>query len=413
MTDPNESPFPMKERKLEPGEEPLVIVSSIPWVRLTLVAWLVGVPAVVAAMWLSGGRGQYGYTTFMAVPVVAGFVCGLLVNAGREWNGRDSCIGMTLTCGAVVIGLLLMKVEGMVCLLMASMLLWGLTLLGLALAWLLRSVSKDKPGRRNLLILAACSIPLCSAVETRLAPQPSLIEQTTVIEIDAPPSEVWKYVPGFPEITARPGWLYRAGVAYPLRSKVIGSGVGAKRSCVLSTGVMDETVTVWEPGRRLEFDVLTVPPAMHEASVHGELETPHLNGYFVPQRGRFVLVELPSGRTRLEGTSWYVHQIWPEWYWTPVTQRVVRGIHERVLLHIKMLAERELKSIHSFMLVRHGQVVEEKWWAPEGPEKPHEMWSLSNSFAVGWRRTATAAAAMGASAYFGTPGLHREQSGAW
>jgi hypothetical protein len=69
------------------------------------------------------------------------------------------------------------------------------------------------------------------------------------------------------------------------------------------------------------------------------LETPHLKGYFVPQRGRFVLVPLPGGRTRLEGTSWYLHQIWPEWYWTPVTKWVVRGIHQRVLEHIKKLAE--------------------------------------------------------------------------
>lgn len=339
MTELDEGPFPLKEREREPGEKPLVIVSSIPCIRLYWCSWLVAVPAVVAAMWLSGGRGQYGYTLFMVLPIMAGFASGLLVNAGREWNGRDSFIGVTSTSLVVVVGLLLMKVEGMVCLLMAAALLWGLSLLGLALAWLLRSVSKNKPGRRNLLMLAIGIIPLCSAVETRFAPVPSLIEQTTVIEIDAPPAKVWKYVPGFPEITAQPAWLYRAGVAYPLRSEVIGSGVGAKRSCVLSTGVMDETVTVWEPGRRLEFDVLTVPPAMKEAAAHGELETPHLNGYFVPQHGRFVLVELPGGRTRLEGTSWYHHRIWPEWYWTPVNRHVVRGIHERVLEHIKTLAE--------------------------------------------------------------------------
>jgi len=329
----------MKQRELEPGEKPLEMVSSIPWGRLFLTAWLVAVPAVVAALWLSGGRPQYGYTIFMVVPAMAGFACGILVNTGREWNGRDSFIGVTLTCGAVILGLLALKVEGVVCLLMAAALLWGLTLLGLGLAWLLRGVSKDKPGRNNLLMLAICSIPLCSAVETRLAPTPSVIQQTTVIEIDAPPSVVWNFVPAFPEITTQPGWLYRAGVAYPLRSSMSGMGPGAGRSCVLSTGVMEEKVTIWEPGQRLEFDVLTVPPAMKEASLYDHVQTAHLQGYFVPQRGRFVLVPLPGGRTRLEGTSWYVHQIWPEWYWTPVTQWVVRGIHQRVLGHIKILAE--------------------------------------------------------------------------
>ncbi len=43
--------------------------------------------------------------------------------------------------------------------------------------------------------------------------------------------------------------------------------------------------------------------------------------------------------------------------------------------------------MHSFMLVRHGQVVAEAWWKPESPDKRHVLWSLSKSFtstAVGW-----------------------------
>jgi CubicO group peptidase (beta-lactamase class C family) len=43
-------------------------------------------------------------------------------------------------------------------------------------------------------------------------------------------------------------------------------------------------------------------------------------------------------------------------------------------------ADREVKSMHSFMLVRHGKVVAEAWWKPEGPEKAHRLWSLSKSF---------------------------------
>ena len=36
--------------------------------------------------------------------------------------------------------------------------------------------------------------------------------------------------------------------------------------------------------------------------------------------------------------------------------------------------------MHSFMLVRHGKVVAEGWWAPEAADKPHILWSLSKSF---------------------------------
>ena len=43
-------------------------------------------------------------------------------------------------------------------------------------------------------------------------------------------------------------------------------------------------------------------------------------------------------------------------------------------------ADRGVNTMHSFMLVRHGQVVAEGWWKPEAADKPHAMHSLSKSF---------------------------------
>jgi len=43
-------------------------------------------------------------------------------------------------------------------------------------------------------------------------------------------------------------------------------------------------------------------------------------------------------------------------------------------------ADRQLSTMHSFMLVRHGHVVAEAWWSPEAADKPHVLWSLSKSF---------------------------------
>src|ERR1019366_3463608 len=43
--------------------------------------------------------------------------------------------------------------------------------------------------------------------------------------------------------------------------------------------------------------------------------------------------------------------------------------------------EERVHELHSFMLLRHGNVVAEGWWAPYGPEHPHMLFSLSKSFA--------------------------------
>jgi CubicO group peptidase (beta-lactamase class C family) len=45
-------------------------------------------------------------------------------------------------------------------------------------------------------------------------------------------------------------------------------------------------------------------------------------------------------------------------------------------------ADREIDTLHSFMLVRHGTVVAEAWWQPESADRRHILWSLSKSFAA-------------------------------
>lgn len=61
---------------------------------------------------------------------------------------------------------------------------------------------------------------------------------------------------------------------------------------------------------------------------------------------------------------------------TPESQ----GVSSAAIREYIETADRDVNSMHSFMLVRHGQVVAEAWWGPESAEKPHVLWSLSKSF---------------------------------
>jgi CubicO group peptidase (beta-lactamase class C family) len=40
----------------------------------------------------------------------------------------------------------------------------------------------------------------------------------------------------------------------------------------------------------------------------------------------------------------------------------------------------KINTLHSFIIVRHGQVIAEGWWRPEAADKPHVLASLSKSF---------------------------------
>ena len=61
---------------------------------------------------------------------------------------------------------------------------------------------------------------------------------------------------------------------------------------------------------------------------------------------------------------------------TPESQ----GVSSAVIREFIETADRNVNSMHSFMLVRHGKVVAEAWWEPESADKPHILWSLSKSF---------------------------------
>ena len=50
-----------------------------------------------------------------------------------------------------------------------------------------------------------------------------------------------------------------------------------------------------------------------------------------------------------------------------------------ILAFLEAIAQRAYEQ-HSFLMVRHGQVVAEGWWAPYRPEYNHTMYSMSKSF---------------------------------
>ena len=61
---------------------------------------------------------------------------------------------------------------------------------------------------------------------------------------------------------------------------------------------------------------------------------------------------------------------------TPESQ----GVCSSAVLAFIEAADRDLDSLHSVMLLRHGHVVAEGWWSPYHAAAPHSLYSLSKSF---------------------------------
>jgi len=163
----------------------------------------------------------------------------------------------------------------------------------------------------------------------------------SAVDVQAPPEVVWGHVTGVTPLAleAPPRWFFDLGIAYPTRAWLDGQGVGAVRHCEFSTGAFIEPITTWDPPHHLAFDVADQPPTMHEWSPYDTVYAPHLDGALLSRRGEFRLAPLPGGGTRLTGTTWYTFQMGPQVYWRLWSDALIGAIHQRVLRHVRGLAE--------------------------------------------------------------------------
>lgn len=304
--------------------------------RSAVAATLLPVPLALCSIILSVVVfSEYGAAVFMAMPFAIGLLSAVLHGYGapRTWGQCVRVGAMSMAaCGAATI---MFAIEGLGCLIMLAPLAVPAAMIGAALGYSIQSRPARPQGIRNTLWTVSIILPLIIAVDGSLSGgEPTVHSVTTFIEVNAPPSRVWTHVIAFRDIPSPTDeWIFRAGVAYPVRATIDGTGVGAVRYCEFSTGAFVEPIEVWDEPRLLRFSVVSNPPPMREWSPF-HIHPPHLDGFLVSRGGQFRLVELPSGRTRLEGTTWYSHGLVPERYWRWWCDYIIERIHHRVLTHI-------------------------------------------------------------------------------
>jgi len=64
----------------------------------------------------------------------------------------------------------------------------------------------------------------------------------------------------------------------------------------------------------------------------------------------------------------------------PRSQPEPQGVSSAALLEFVDALDQQIEGLHSVMVVRHGHVIAEGWWAPYHPSQNHLLFSLSKSF---------------------------------
>jgi hypothetical protein len=252
-----------------------------------------------------------------------------------DWRATSGIVLSSLL--VLMLLLVAVAIEGIVCLVMALIPAVPLALMGAALG---REIALRTDGPAGHACIVMLVLPALAALDARTGAgdEVAVHEVRSAIEIAAPPETVWDRLIAFGAIPDQPEWPFRIGIACPQGARIEGRGVGAVRYCEFSTGPFVEPITCWDEPRRLSFDVSSQPSPMAELSPW-DIHPPHLDGFLRSRRGEFRLIALPGGGTRLEGSTWYSVDIHPDAYWGLWADYLIRSIHDRVLRHVRRLAE--------------------------------------------------------------------------
>lgn len=280
---------------------------------------------------------RYGWGVFVGLPFAMGLVSVLIYGYHEPRSLGPSLLVAALAPLLLAALLMAVAIEGVVCIVMAAPIFEVLALLGGLVGYALRRRPYYVPSPLVPLAIALAA-PLLMGAEYALPPETPLFEVRSEVEIAAPPETVWRNVVAFSELPPPTEWLFRSGIAYPMRATISGRGVGAIRHCIFSTGAFVEPITVWDEPRRLAFSVTAQPDPMQEWTPYRDVHPAHLD-YLRSERGEFRLEPLDGNRTRLVGTTWYRHAIFPVSYWRPWSDAIIHRIHARVLDHIKHESE--------------------------------------------------------------------------
>ncbi|MDH3283424.1 MAG: hypothetical protein OEQ13_01680 [Acidobacteriota bacterium] len=259
-----------------------------------------------------------GLSAFIALPLAMGLVSSLVLG-----SLRGSLLAGTLAVVVACAGLLFVGIEGLVCVVLASPLIFLSSAVGALAGALLTATVRKK----SFLVISLGIVAFAGTSTNELrfgsfGPAYTVIDS---VEIEAPIEETWSSVASVSSVRGPKPFLLRLGLPVPLRCELQDEGTGAKRVCHFDRGRIEELVSVWEPPRRLEAVVVeTDLPGREWLAFH---------------KAEYVLSPISPHRTRIVRTTWQSSRLRPRWYWKPLETLGTSQEHEYVLTALKTRLE--------------------------------------------------------------------------
>ncbi len=217
---------------------------------------------IFAEPWMSDSGGVVSMSFIFSVP----FACGVLSVAIGRICGSDDCRihALLSPCAILAFGLMLCVwtgIEAMICVIMASPILFVAAVLGGLLAHLLLPRCRPK---HHLYLTVAVFLPMITAMFEGSLHWPTETKTiTNSIHIAAQAERIWPEIASVDAIdpaSIPDKWIYRIGFPKPIAATLDHEGIGGIRTATFERGVsFFEEISVWEKPDTLSFSIHADP----------------------------------------------------------------------------------------------------------------------------------------------------------
>lgn len=256
----------------------------------------------------------YGATLFVLAPFLAGCVAGL-----RASTAIGAGLILIATASSLSSTLVIIAIEGFICILMALPIILAAGFLGLVIVRIAKRIGRvaRTPGCSSIALLLGVFLVGCSAIAereyVRQDPYDSVVTSRVFPEtID----HVWDELLEFRQIEGEKPILLKLGLPVPLLCVMDGKGIGAHRICYFDHGTIEQQVSVWKPPVKLELQITDV-------TLPGK-------DWLQFKSATYELEVLNTGETMVRRTTRYDSVLRPRIYWRSLERLAIQSEHQYV-----------------------------------------------------------------------------------
>ncbi|HRI00959.1 MAG TPA: hypothetical protein PK006_07905 [Saprospiraceae bacterium] len=262
------------------------------------------------------GLTNYGFSLFVFLPFILGTIL------GDSLVKNISLYGLSISFGVFISLLLIGKLEGMVCILLALPIIFFFIALGFFIRYLLgRKQSQEKDKIKSTIAPYFIFLIISFSEKHIFGNDQEIIVVKTEMILPYNSMQVYDAIKSVDTLIAEKPFLMKLDLPIPTKCILEKEEVGGLRTCHFSGGSITEKITELERGKLLKMDVIEY-----------QLTGRKWLGF---REAIYYFEKITADSSKITRVTTYSSELKPRFYWEPLEKWAIAQEHEYVFENLK------------------------------------------------------------------------------